>query len=565
MDLAACSLADIVEAHGPLPEGVALRVALKLCDVLAAAHKVGVVHRDVKPQNVLVMPDGSVRLADWGIARVLASGHARTRTGTILGTLAFMAPEQRRDPRDVCPATDVYALAATLAWMLTGAPPGELYVPEVADAMHKVLGERVGDVIRQAGAHRPNQRPGTAEAFHTALLTCGASAATQPEADAWLASRTAGLGQRDEGSLPESNVAAASLAASPDKVIRPTRRSTAARATLVLLALLATSSAAAWWGWTRGDAAGRVDALHDPLADLERCPDAPSQWVDRIERAPKETSDGDIVDVDGDGINDVLFANNYSESTTIWWGVRGAQPSEHIELNVGRQVRTPGVGDVDGDGQLDLIVPLFNDAAFALVRGLGGRRFAEPARIFQDPAPGNVEVADFDDDGKGDIAFTSEPADESFIRLSTPSQSQFFRDQRALLHLTGISTDARLLRNNDGVALWIAEEREVSRISIHADGSVAKAQRYPVPLPALRVIRDTTHAQSVVVQVDHGGDQAFVRVGPDQPQPCVLGRLPNVPMVYAFTDFEGDGYVDIIKGSTCMYCDSNQIFARGTP
>ncbi|MSP56325.1 MAG: serine/threonine protein kinase [Myxococcales bacterium] len=66
MDLAACSLGDLVEAHGPVPVPVALRVTITLCDVLAAAQKAGVVHRDVKPPNVLVMPDGTVRLADWG-------------------------------------------------------------------------------------------------------------------------------------------------------------------------------------------------------------------------------------------------------------------------------------------------------------------------------------------------------------------------------------------------------------------------------------------------------------------------------------------------------------------
>jgi hypothetical protein len=133
MELAAGSLADHVEAHGPLDGATTRAIALALAEVLAAAHAAGVVHRDVKPQNVLVLPDGTVRLADFGIARVHARGH--TRTHALLGTLPFMAPEQRRDARDVRPATDVYALASLTAWMRTGAPPGDLFVPEVIDAL----------------------------------------------------------------------------------------------------------------------------------------------------------------------------------------------------------------------------------------------------------------------------------------------------------------------------------------------------------------------------------------------------------------------------------------------
>jgi serine/threonine protein kinase len=101
MELAGGSLFDVVERHGPLDGPSTRAVGAALADVLAATHAAGVVHRDLKPQNVLVMADGSVKLADFGIARVHARGH--TRTGALLGTLPFMAPEQRRDARNVRP------------------------------------------------------------------------------------------------------------------------------------------------------------------------------------------------------------------------------------------------------------------------------------------------------------------------------------------------------------------------------------------------------------------------------------------------------------------------------
>ena len=107
MELAVGSLADLVAREGPLPPPIALGCALQACEALAAAHRAGVVHRDVKPHNLLVFADGSVRLADFGAARALMDGHTRTRTGALLGSIPFMAPEQRRDARAVQPATQL--------------------------------------------------------------------------------------------------------------------------------------------------------------------------------------------------------------------------------------------------------------------------------------------------------------------------------------------------------------------------------------------------------------------------------------------------------------------------
>lgn len=148
MELARANLHDVIERHGPLDGPTTRAVAAALAEVLAATHAAGVVHRDIKPQNVLVMDDGSVRLADFGIARVHARGH--TRTGALLGTLPFMAPEQRRDARDVRPATDVCAWAVLVAWMRTGTMPGELYVPAAIEGLQarlEAVGERDGELL----------------------------------------------------------------------------------------------------------------------------------------------------------------------------------------------------------------------------------------------------------------------------------------------------------------------------------------------------------------------------------------------------------------------------------
>jgi serine/threonine-protein kinase len=99
------------------------RIARSVCEALDYAHHEGIVHRDVKPQNILMAPDGTVKVADFGIARALASVTI-TQPGTVLGTVQYLSPEQARGA-PVGRASDIYALGAVLYEMLTGRLPFE--------------------------------------------------------------------------------------------------------------------------------------------------------------------------------------------------------------------------------------------------------------------------------------------------------------------------------------------------------------------------------------------------------------------------------------------------------
>ena len=105
--------------QGPLPVGDAVRLAVGLASGLSAAHRRGVVHRDVKPANLLVTARGDIKILDFGIAKV--AGGSLTRTGVTLGTVAYMSPEQLRGEVDA--RTDIWALGAVLYEMLTGERP----------------------------------------------------------------------------------------------------------------------------------------------------------------------------------------------------------------------------------------------------------------------------------------------------------------------------------------------------------------------------------------------------------------------------------------------------------
>ena len=125
------SLADQLKREGPLPPKRVVEVGLGLLSALHAAHGAGVVHRDVKPQNLLLTGDGRVQLADFGIALIDdPEAQRRTRTGVAMGSMAFMAPEQRMDAARVTLAADVYAVGSTLYTLLTNRSPMDLFVAE---------------------------------------------------------------------------------------------------------------------------------------------------------------------------------------------------------------------------------------------------------------------------------------------------------------------------------------------------------------------------------------------------------------------------------------------------
>jgi hypothetical protein len=110
-------------AQGPLPPKQAAALAEAVARAMQAAHDRGIVHRDLKPQNVLLTEDSQPKVTDFGLAKQLEGPAGQTRTGEVMGTPSYMAPEQAMGSREVGPAADVYALGAVLYELLTGRPP----------------------------------------------------------------------------------------------------------------------------------------------------------------------------------------------------------------------------------------------------------------------------------------------------------------------------------------------------------------------------------------------------------------------------------------------------------
>lgn len=119
------SLGDIIDRKGRLAPDMVERLGRGIAEGLVAIHKVGIVHRDIKPDNVLLGRDGVVKITDLGLARQMDDETANrlTATGMVVGTPLYVSPEAIRDTKDAGPSADIYSLGATLYHMLVGRPP----------------------------------------------------------------------------------------------------------------------------------------------------------------------------------------------------------------------------------------------------------------------------------------------------------------------------------------------------------------------------------------------------------------------------------------------------------
>jgi eukaryotic-like serine/threonine-protein kinase len=177
------NLKRVIEREGPVPVERALELGVQIARGLVCAHERGLVHRDVKPQNVLLNGDGEAKVTDFGIVRQIEVAHGMTETGTVLGTSDYISPEQAQGRR-VDEQTDVYSLGVVLYELLTGEVPfsGESFVAVALKHVNEAppdLRERRPDVpprvaaaIGRALAKEPSDRWPSMAAFGRELEAC---------------------------------------------------------------------------------------------------------------------------------------------------------------------------------------------------------------------------------------------------------------------------------------------------------------------------------------------------------------------------------------------------------
>ncbi|HSK25504.1 MAG TPA: Stk1 family PASTA domain-containing Ser/Thr kinase [Jiangellales bacterium] len=200
------TLRQVLRSNGKLPAGTALEVMEQVLGALSAAHAAGIVHRDVKPENVLVGDDGRVKVADFGLARAVANGSTATR-GVLLGTVAYISPEQALG-EGATPRSDVYSAGILLWELLTGEAPHDGPTDYVIVNKHietdvqppsweePSVPPEVDRLVLAAVARDPRERFADAGAFLAALRrvrkALAADGADDPDATALLSAEPLG-------------------------------------------------------------------------------------------------------------------------------------------------------------------------------------------------------------------------------------------------------------------------------------------------------------------------------------------------------------------------------------
>ncbi|GAA0499898.1 Stk1 family PASTA domain-containing Ser/Thr kinase [Streptomyces olivaceiscleroticus] len=244
--VAGCTLRDVLRERGALQPRAALDVLEPILAALGSAHRAGMIHRDMKPENVLIGDDGRVKVADFGLVRAVDT-HTTASTGTVLGTVAYLAPEQIEDGSADTRA-DVYACGVTLYEMLTGSKPHD--GGTAAQVLYQHLHEDVpppsglvpglppelDDLVVEATARNPEVRPQDA----VTLLALARNA-------------RAALSEEQLDAVPPGAKPASDTAGSED------RTSVIQRAAAVQLSLPGTEDAA-------DDTAGHTSRLEVPVA-----------------------------------------------------------------------------------------------------------------------------------------------------------------------------------------------------------------------------------------------------------------------------------------------------------
>jgi beta-lactam-binding protein with PASTA domain/tRNA A-37 threonylcarbamoyl transferase component Bud32 len=251
------TLRQVMQAEGPLTPRAALDIIDPVLQALGAAHSAGLIHRDVKPENVILRDDGAVKVADFGLARAIATGTLATQTGVLLGTVAYLSPEQVE--RGIADArSDVYAAGLLLFEMLTGSKAfiGDSPIHVAYQHVHSdvpVPSSRVRTVpagldrlVARASARDPDNRPRDANEL-LAEVRRSRQALSSTDLDL-RPGGASGAAANLTIALPRTEVVPAVEAPTGARSRTPLLAAGRLRSWAVaLLALILVAGAAAWW------------------------------------------------------------------------------------------------------------------------------------------------------------------------------------------------------------------------------------------------------------------------------------------------------------------------------
>ena len=303
------SLGQKIELTGPMSFKESVYVLSQVCEGLHSAHKQGLIHRDIKPDNILVMPNLVAKITDLGLVRDLDSEEQLTRTGRGLGTPYYMAPEQFRNAKNVDVRSDIYSLGATFYVMLTGKIPFEhcnpfdCWIKKSKDdfpAPRSIVDKiplRADQAIRRAMSANPANRPKSCREFMEDILgekwhpaALGSSSKVGVDQDIWyVVFYDQGFPKTVKGSMEalRKNIASGALGDLSIVLVSKTKAGPFMKVTTTPEFAEACQSVVRFDG-SAGDYLTTTDLnrASDPSVVIQQAKDRPSRTRSRIQPVP---------------------------------------------------------------------------------------------------------------------------------------------------------------------------------------------------------------------------------------------------------------------------------------
>ena len=136
-------LNEKIKRQGALPDDEILSIFKQAFSAFQYAHEKGIVHRDIKPSNIYILPDGRIKILDFGIAKLFGEGNEMTKTGTQMGTPIYMSPEQVKSDKSIDHRSDIYSLGITLYAAIVGKPPYDATTESQFEIFNKIVFEPI--------------------------------------------------------------------------------------------------------------------------------------------------------------------------------------------------------------------------------------------------------------------------------------------------------------------------------------------------------------------------------------------------------------------------------------
>ena len=539
MELCRSSSADWVTQKGEMTLSSVVTLSIQVLVALEFIHQKGIIHRDIKPHNILITEEGNVKLADFGLAWSAYNSKMLTQSGTILGSMPFMSPEQRHG-EEITFQSDLYSLAMTIVWLLCGRTMGDLFSSSFSEKIQDEfeIPESLLAVLIRAGKEHKEQRYSTAVEMRLDLEGFFKENKLTPE-------KLLGVHSFETEIKINGKPKIISLEQSIQKNMQSVR-------------------------WLIGLMIGMFILLgisiflqFDSSAGLEKGvsnPDTIPYCEDAIELVrgirklgPVETVNSGFLNLDGDQYEDIVFINQADGSLTIYWGNDNHNFEEVSTLEVGRLKSEPLVGDLNADGMLDLVTLHFDLSLIKIHYGIGNRSWEKGIDLFQAPPALKGALHHLNDDSFLDLVFIgpSTEGDKTSVYTRLGSEEGFSIHSQ----MDDISEKIDKIELLKGSPLFYWGSEEIFIQQIQNDISSA--------------------SEKIMEGID--GEHLFVVEGESpvtflmkeeilyklNDKPCIF--VDNIPKIQDISDWDDDGFLDVIYTRTCAGCTSNHLIKFGSP